>query len=1222
MASVAPRLQSLDSPALTSTPLASSVTSVAPEDVPPGSLRSSRKDRIASHLLDLLVPLSAYERSQISTSATFLEQGFDSLSLTQVAFAIRKEFSAKVSFTQLMNQLPNVDMLAEHLDLTLPGEVLAEAPVTGTAPSMTSAGAVARDADTPPKNGTLEEAVAAEQRTAASLGVALEKSGTLSARQPAAHFAAHAAATSSAVEVESTVPQRGIYASARLSERLSAAYNESMTLRFTGTISIEKMTRAMERLVGRHDALRASFDEPGLVMKIAPAPNIALPVTDLSWIKESIPQEEQLRNLIADETALPFRLPEGPLFRCQMVLLAPDRAAVIFTAHHVICDGWSLDVLIHDLCALYSEELSGTPASFEKANGYVDYVQSVTHRHRSEEFKKAGEYWHSKFKDGLPVLLLPTDHPRTARREFGSRRLDHAIPSPVVQNLKAMGAKQGCSFFAVLLSSYAILLARVSQQRRFVIALPTAEQPVIGQPGLVGHCVNLLPFAVELREGETVSAFLERVHVELLAAHDHAAFTMISLLEDLHPVAGGLGISSISAGLTNVKRFKPHELPQSGFTVDYDANPKSYESFELYFNAVESGDDLELRCHYDLKLFEQLTIREWFSTLDSIFEDIPADPSRQVLDLARLNPSDAGFSSESSRVQAVSRRPVREFLSTVVPSKSERSQQLSTSSWTTSTTPEPSLVSALLPLWQHVLDIREVGPDDDFFALGGHSIAAAQLSSLIERELGLIVPLATLYDAATPRMLAEVLNRGKKVESCRPVMASHGSCDKLPLRLAWGADDGRLLDRTVADHLDDNQPVLALQGVADSERSAADGQRAHGTRGNVDEIGQAQPRDSYLQSPPLTMTRNDWAIRPFVEDDIPQVADLWWTILRSRKAPAPPAVRSYFHELYFTNRPWIDSALPSLVYKDKSGEIVGFLGVIRRKMSLRGQSIRVAVGGNFAVQPAARNTPAALRLLATYMAGDQDLSLADSANDASRTIMHTLGFRTIAPFNVHWARPLRPAQYAVHAMSSVFPPVLSAGLKFAAKPFCTVVDGVGARLPFVPFRQSESPLRAAALDVDTHLQCLSDSRNGVSLYPEYDHQSLESLLTFMETMHSGFDLRNVVLRDDKEKVLGWYIYYVNRGGVGQVVQIGGERKFTKDVLDHLFYDAWKHGAIALHGLVRNDLMPEFHEKNCFFTCRGGWTLAHSRNSELLELLDRGDASLSRLDGEWCLGYES
>ena len=822
---------------------------------------SSRGDRIAARLVDLLLPVSGRERSQISTSATFMEQGFDSLSLTQVAFAIRQEFSVKVSFSQLMNQLPNVDMLAAHLDATLPADIFAE---TSAIPASLPVPAAEVRPNVRTNSSTLEEVVADQARTIARLVSLLEKA---SMDYPAASASAAAelrsggageapvppralpAPAASGLEVEATVPQRGIYASSRLSERLSASYNESMTLRFTGTISIEKMARAMERLVGRHDAIRASFDETGLVMKIVPAQKIAMPVTDLSSINEPTRQEERLRRLIADETSLPFPLRAGPLFRCQMVLLGPDRAAVIFTAHHIICDGWSLDVLIHDLCAFYSEEISGALEPLEPAKSYVAYVQSVIERHRSDEFKEAGSYWHSKFKDSFPVLVLPTDHPRSVRREFSARRLDHPIPAPVVEKLRAVGANQGCSFFAVLLSSFAILLARISQQRRFVIALPTAEQPVIGQPGLVGHCVNLLPFAVELREGEAVSAFLKRVQSELLAAQDHAIFTMVSLLEDLRPVVPALGISPISTGLTNVKKFKPNELLQSGFTVDYDANPKGYESFELYLNAVEMEENLELHCHYDIKLFEDLTIREWLVTLGSIFRDLAADPSRRVLDLARLKRADVSPATEIVYTHASDREAAYKVLSAVSDSAPELPRQFSNSpasSTKFTAMAEPALLRALLPLWQRVLDIREIGPDDDFFALGGHSIAAAQLFALIQSELGCSAPLATLYDASTPQMLASLLSRGRKTEDWQSLVAINRSGDRPPLFLVHAAEGNVLLYRSLAAHLGADQPVFGLQSAGLDGRSPVDGRFEHVARRYIDEIRQVQPHGPYM----------------------------------------------------------------------------------------------------------------------------------------------------------------------------------------------------------------------------------------------------------------------------------------------------------------------------------------------------------------------------------------
>ena len=1187
-----------------------------------------RKDRIVSRLIDLLVSVSGHERSEISNSATFMEQGFDSLSLTQVALAIRKEFSTKISFTQLMKQLPNVDMLAAHLDANLPADILAESPAVPVAVAGPSEISVPRSAAVQPAKGTLEEVVADQAHTISRLVSLLEKSGiydpTAAHRDagkppvpelPKEVLLTPAPAATGPIEVASTIPQRGIYASSRLSERLSAAYNESVTLRFTGSISIEKMTHAMERLVGRHDALRASFDSAGLVMKIAPSRKIPLLVTDLSSIEGSTLQEERLHKLIAEEMSVPLPLPAGPLFRCQMVLLGPDRAAVIFTAHHVICDGWSLDVLIHDLCAFYSEEISGVPVSLESAGSYVDYARSATQRDRSEEFKQAGNYWHSKFKDGFPVLELPTDHPRTARREFKARRLDHPVPATIVQNLRALAANEGCSFFAVLLGSLAILLGRVSKQRRFVLALPTAEQPVIGQPGLVGHCVNLLPFAVELREGQAVSAFIRGVHADMLAAQDHSAFTMISLLEGLHPAVSAIGLSSISAGLTNIKKFKPSELPQSGFTVNYEANPKGYESFEFYVNAVEREDDLEMHCHYDTKLFEDLTIREWLASLDCVFEDVVSNPSREVLDLARLNRADVAPSPESFYGRASSRQVGSRLHAADSPSAPELLPQLLGSARGDTTT-ESSLLQALLPLWQRVLDVREVRPDDDFFALGGHSIAAAQLSMLIEHELSRITPLAILYEASTPRRLAAVLSKGSRPEDRQSLVT---------------------IGRSVADRRVLASQSVALQSVGVDKRSPAQGKIEPGeSRYDTDRQAKRSgiavherelkvvhvpaSRGASFSNPPINLSPRSYsAVRPFVENDLRPVADLWWNFLRHRKGPAPLTVLSYFNDLYFGDPPWIDSALPSLVYEDQNGRIAGFLGVIRRNMFACGRSIRVAFGGNFVVHPEARSTPAGLQLLKSYMAGDQDLSLTDSANDLSRVLMERLGFRTIVPYSMSWAHPLRPSRYAVHAISSALSPFLSASLKLAAKPICCAVDHVASK--FSPFRPIKSSLHAAELDVETLLQCLAESSSGFGLWPEYDVHSLTCLLAFMEKTHPHEDLRRVIVRDDQQRVVGWYIYYAKAGAVAQVVQIGGERKFTKDVLDHLFFDAWKQGSIAVHGVVRSDLIPDFWEKGCFFTCRGGWTLARSSHPELIELLESADACLSRLDGEWCLGWD-
>jgi hypothetical protein len=359
------------------------------------------------------------------------------------------------------------------------------------------------------------------------------------------------------------------------------------------------------------------------------------------------------------------------------------------------------------------------------------------------------------------------------------------------------------------------------------------------------------------------------------------------------------------------------------------------------------------------------------------------------------------------------------------------------------------------------------------------------------------------------------------------------------------------------------------------------------------------------------------SVRPVAESDIPQVAELYWSYMRRRKGSAPPGLQPFLQELYFKN-PFSDSAVPSLVYEDKSGKIVGFLGGIVRKMSVGGRSIRAAFGGNLVVHPEARSGVAAPRLLGTFLAADHDLVMTDSANQITRKILERLRFRTIPAMNIHWARPLRPSYLGVYAMSRATGRAISNGIRLAAKPFCSLVDSMAARLSISPFRQTKSPLHGSELDLETLLQCLVEFRKGYSLWAEYDLPSLQWLVSFMERRPARGALRKVVVRNSNQKIVGWYIYYVKRGAVAEVVQIGGEQKLTKDILGHLFYDAWKHGAVALHGMVDIRRMADFSDQGCFFTCRGGWTIARSGKPEVLEAMERGDAFLSRLDGEWAL----
>lgn len=360
-------------------------------------------------------------------------------------------------------------------------------------------------------------------------------------------------------------------------------------------------------------------------------------------------------------------------------------------------------------------------------------------------------------------------------------------------------------------------------------------------------------------------------------------------------------------------------------------------------------------------------------------------------------------------------------------------------------------------------------------------------------------------------------------------------------------------------------------------------------------------------------------VRPFAPDDIPQVADLSWSFLYGRDGSPAPELEAYLQQLFFLS-PWSDSNLPSLVYQDDKGTIVGFLGVVARRMSLEARQLLVAFGSNFIVHPRSRATPAGLQLVRAFFSGTQDLSLSDTANHASQTIWAGFGGTTAAMYGMHWSRPLRPSLYALHAMSRFGKGTLSTALTRGSRPLCRVMDSLVTRMPPVHCRQPVLGMTDEELDVDTLLACLSASWTGYSLRPDSDRNSLIWLLDFMGQMKAYGDLRKVALRDESGKLAGCYIYYVKKDGIGEVVYVGAPGRSISKVLDHLFHDASTRGAIALHGRLDIRSARQLSGKFCFFFSGSDPLLVHSRQPELTRSFETGDAFFTRMDGEWCLKF--
>jgi hypothetical protein len=357
-------------------------------------------------------------------------------------------------------------------------------------------------------------------------------------------------------------------------------------------------------------------------------------------------------------------------------------------------------------------------------------------------------------------------------------------------------------------------------------------------------------------------------------------------------------------------------------------------------------------------------------------------------------------------------------------------------------------------------------------------------------------------------------------------------------------------------------------------------------------------------------------VRPFSEQDVPEVAELHRRVLRAN-APAfngwVQDYRNYFADV-FLNEAARRSGLASLVYQ-REDRIAGFLGIMPRLMRFHGRPLLAAVCSQFVVDPAERGQ-AGLQMLKRCFEGDQDLSITDEAGDGTRKIWQWSGGTTVLPYSIHWIRPLRPVQAALAAGNgrrsrARFARVLS--------PLARVLDAIVTRSAgrFRPARPRGS---REALDDAALLACLKDSASRCSIAPDYDARSVTWALGRARRRVDHGPVRALLVRDDSQAVAGWFIYHARRGGAGEVLQVWAGPRHHRQVLDHLLDDAWQQGVTLLSGRLEPSLAQELSENRCLLYRRGYWTLVHSKRPEVSQALQCGDAFFTRLEGEWCLRF--
>lgn len=424
-----------------------------------------------------------------------------------------------------------------------------------------------------------------------------------------------------------TESQMEIWLAAQLGDAASCAFNESITLDLRGKLDIRALQKAARDLVRRHDALRIRFSPVG--DRFAVSPEVLLCFASISPAAGQT-AEACLVEIIESEAATAFDLVHGPLIRFTLIgQSGQDRHFLVITAHHIVCDGWSMNLLVEELSKLYSARFSGIAADLPQPHSFALYAAQYAAANPQAE-----AYWLQQFANLPDALELPLDRPRPALKSFRGDTLREIIEAPLYERVKQAAAHSGCTLFAVLLTAYQLLLTRLSGQTDLVVGIPTAGQSLHDEGPLVGHCVNFLPLRSAIASGMTFLEAARKTQQLLLDASDHQSYTFGSLVQALNMPREVNRLPLIEAQF-NLERLEQN-LPFEGLAVTSSANPKRFVNFDLFFNAVAGGNGLIIDCDYSTDLFDKATIARWIGHYRMLLETVAEGMDREALRLPLL----------------------------------------------------------------------------------------------------------------------------------------------------------------------------------------------------------------------------------------------------------------------------------------------------------------------------------------------------------------------------------------------------------------------------------------------------------------------------------------------------------------------------------------------------------------------------------------------------------
>jgi amino acid adenylation domain-containing protein len=416
----------------------------------------------------------------------------------------------------------------------------------------------------------------------------------------------------------------------------SALYNIPMVLRLQGNLNQGALERSLWSICDRHEVLRTNFvtidGQPTQVIQTTKEKISVVELQHLS-LNEQAERTQELRQTQANQ---PFDLAQESLIRATLVVLSETEHLLLVCMHHIISDGWSIEVFIHELTTLYNAYAQNQPANLAPLPiQYADFALWQRQWLQGDVLQTQLNYWQNQLADAPALLSLPTDHPRPAVQSFVGAYQEFSLSPVLSKALTELSRQQGATLFMTLLAAFDALLYRYTGSSDILVGTPIANRNRGEIEGLIGFFVNTLVMRADLADNPSFSQLLTRVREVAMDAYAHQDLPFEMLVEALQPERD-LSHSPLFQVAFVLQNTPKSEIGMTGLTVTDLPLENTTAKFDLTLAMVNTDDGLKGVWEYNTDLFESGTIERLAGHFVNLLAGIVANPQAQISQLPLL----------------------------------------------------------------------------------------------------------------------------------------------------------------------------------------------------------------------------------------------------------------------------------------------------------------------------------------------------------------------------------------------------------------------------------------------------------------------------------------------------------------------------------------------------------------------------------------------------------